>query len=202
MEFKPSPRPHVFEDCPTVMLAPGELSKILQNSYLHDLSSFYIVEKDGTYVDDERFTYGDPVYKALQVQHRFEAGHTILIKNLEHWSNAIAEECQRIGGDTNVHLYASPAGGSAFDWHADDRDVYIYMQHGQKKFQLRTSSGEIETFIVVPGKRLFIPYGVQHRAFAHEASSVHLSFGRWPENMTVSETYPALDITAHLKNTF
>lgn len=202
MEFKPSARPHAFDHWPTVLLAPGELSKILQNSYLHDLSSFYIVEKDGTYVDDERFTYGDPAYKALQVQHRFEQGHTILIKNLEHWSAAIVQERQRLGGDTNVHLYASPAGGSAFDWHADDRDVYIYMQHGRKQFQLRSASGEVQTFVVVPGQRLFIPYGVQHRAFAQEETSVHLSFGMWPEEMTVSETYGELEIRATLKDTF
>ncbi|MFP5459619.1 MAG: hypothetical protein ACLGG7_12855 [Bacteriovoracia bacterium] len=191
-----------MEQYQTVLLGSGELSKILQNSYLHDLSSFFIVEKDGTYVVDERFTYGDPVYKALQIQHRFELGHTVLIKNLEHWNLAIAQECQRLGGDTNVHLYASPIGGSAFDWHADDRDVYIYMQHGQKKFQLRKPSGEIETFVVSPGQRLFIPYGVQHRAFAQEVSSVHLSFGKWPEAMTISETYPPLAMTASLKDTF
>lgn len=199
MEFKPVHFAYAFEKVATPLLEAQELSRILRSTYLHDLSSFYIVEHDGTYVDDERFTYGDPVYRALEIQHRFERGHTILIKNLEHWNAPIVRECQRLGGDTNVHLYASPAGGSAFDWHADDRDVYIYVQQGQKKFQLRSATGAVETFVVGPGERLFIPYGVQHRASAQDGASVHLSFGRWPAGMTVTETYPALEIEASLK---
>lgn len=199
MEFKPVHFAYALEKVATSLLEAQELSRILRSSYLHDLSSFYIVEHDGTYVDDERFTYGDPVYRALEIQHRFERGHTILIKNLEHWNAPIVRECQRLGGDANVHLYASPAGGSAFDWHADDRDVYIYVQQGQKKFQLRSATGAVETFVVGPGERLFIPYGVQHRASAQDGASVHLSFGRWPAGMTVTETYPALEIEASLK---
>lgn len=199
MEFKPRTHAFALQSAPTALLAPGELAQILRNAYLHDLGSFYVVEKDGTYLDDERFTFGDPAYKVVQLQHRFELGHTLLIKNLEHWNSAIVAECRRLGGAVNVHLYASPAGGSAFDWHADDRDVYIYMQQGHKTFQLRTAAGEIETLVVAPGQRLFIPYGVQHRAFAQEVPSVHLSFGQWPSDMSIAETYEALPLPAALK---
>lgn len=200
MEFKPRQYAVSVEAWPTGLLGPGELARILKNSYLHDLSSFYIVERDGTYVDDERFTFGTALFKVLQMQKSFEQGLTVLVKNLEHWSAPIVAETQRLGGDVNVHLYASPAGGSAFDWHADDRDVYIYMQQGRKTFQVKSAAGDVRTLVVAPGERLFIPYGVQHRAFAQEETSVHLSFGKWPDRMTIAETYEALDADASLKD--
>lgn len=184
------------------LISQGELSLITRNSYLHDISSFFIIEKNGTYRDDEKFDYSTALYRAIKIEQAFKQGHTILVKNLEKWNQAIVDKCNELGGDINVHLYASPAAGSGFGWHSDDRDVYVYLQFGSKKFEVRQPDGVEQSFLLTPGSCLYIPYGVKHRGISENVDSLHLSFGRWPSQMTIRETYSAIESEGFFKETF
>jgi mannose-6-phosphate isomerase-like protein (cupin superfamily) len=178
----------------TSFITDNEIQEILSSEYLHDQGSFYIVEKDGTYRDQEKFLFGTGAFKMKEIESAYLNGHTILVKNLENWNIKIQKKCLELGSSTNVHMYISPKGGSAFDWHSDDRDVYIFLQIGRKNFEVKDANGSCQSFQLKLGAGLFIPYGVFHRGQAQESHSVHLSFGVWPEDLTIREEYPLINI--------
>lgn len=198
MEFKSRGIPFRFlsheEAGDTSFLSENELQEILSNEYLHDQGSFFIVENDGTYRDQEKFLFGTGAFKMKEIESAYSNGHTILVKNLENWNEKIQKKCFELGNSTNVHMYISPKGGSAFDWHTDDRDVYIFLQAGKKDFEVEDIDGSCKKLQLIPGTGLFIPYGVLHRGHAQESHSIHLSFGIWPKDLTIRNEYPLIDI--------
>lgn len=176
-----------------LLINEEEISQILQNTYLHDLKSHYIVTKDGSYEDRKNYIFGIAPDRIRMLEEAFQKGLTILVKDLENWSENIQWKCQSLGFSTNSHLYLSPAGGSSFDWHTDDRDVYIFLQKGEKKFEVEEWSGEISVYHLKAGSLLFIPYGSKHRGQTI-GSSVHLSFGVWPEGYTIQKLYESFNL--------
>lgn len=121
------------------------------------------------------------------------------MKNIENWNESIQKECINSHNSVNVHLYLSPQNGSSFDWHTDDRDVFVYMQYGKKKFEIKEQNGEIKTYDLVPGDCLYIPYGLLHRASSDLKTSIHLSFGQWPQGLTIDRTHPGIDVSLNLE---
>lgn len=198
MEFKPGTTRSKLEHGHFKLIDLDEVHQIFANEFLHDIGSFYIVEPDGTYRDDEKFSYGTSVFKMKQIETAFQKGSTILVKNLENWNEKIQQKCRELGPSTNVHMYISPKGGAGFDWHRDDRDVYVYLQEGKKKFEVKEPGGDISEYMLEPGTSLFMPYAIEHRGSAQESHSVHLSFGVWPEGMTVQKQYEEINFSIKL----
>ncbi|MFP5387156.1 MAG: JmjC domain-containing protein [Bacteriovoracia bacterium] len=198
MEFKPGNNSSKLTTYNEQLLEAEEVQQIFCNEFLHDIGSFYIVEPDGTYRDDEKFSYGTAVFKMKQIEESYHKGLTILVKNLENWNEKIQRRCKELGESTNVHMYLSPGGGSGFDWHNDDRDVYVHMQMGQKHFEVKEPDGKISSYDLTEKSCLYMPYAILHRASAGNAPSVHLSFGVWPKGMTVQKQYQGIDFPIKL----
>lgn len=176
-----------------LLIRSDDISRMLQNTYLHDLKSHFIVTKDGSYEDKKPFIFGIAPDRIKLLEEAYQKGLTILIKDLENWNENIQAKCRSLGSSTNTHLYLTPENGSSFDWHTDDRDVYVYLQKGEKKFQVEESDGYVSTYVLRPGSLLFIPYGAKHRAEV-SGPSVHLSFGVWPEGKTIRELYESFNL--------
>lgn len=68
MEFKPYPgaTSALTKEHP-LFLSRCELEMILTNEFLHNINSFFIVEKDGTYKDDEKYAYGTAIFKIKEI---------------------------------------------------------------------------------------------------------------------------------------
>ncbi len=171
------------------LLKPTELRDILCNEYLHDLKSFFIVEADGSYRDDGTQFDCDVSARIRLIESALEKRRTILVKNLEAWNRAIVSACRRLGPNTNVHAYLSPPGGTGFDWHTDDRDVFIVMLQGSKRLLARDPNGAVQDYDLRAGDVLHLPYGTPHKAESLGTASAHLSFGVWPESLFIGETY-------------
>lgn len=198
MDFKNNSTPSQILSGSYNLIGREEITEIFSNEYLHDLGSFYIIESDGTYRDEEKFAFGTAPLKMSELESAYRRGHTILVKNLENWNERIQLRCRELGESTNVHLYVSPQGGSAFDWHCDDRDVYIHVQDGMKNFQVKEPHGIINNYQVQLETCLYIPYGLSHRGDAQKSSSFHLSFGVWPKSMTIQKQYKKIDFPINI----
>lgn len=184
--------PSVLRD---FLVNTSELSLIIGSEYLHEKKSFFIVESDGSYRDDGLMFTGLIPARINLLLESLAKGKTILIKNLEHWNQSIRMAGDSLGSYVDVHMYISPGRGTAFDWHSDDRDVSIYLLKGRKRFIVREFSGEERTYDLSSGQGLFIPYGVMHKAEPSEDLSIHLSFGLWPNSITIRDTYMSYPTT-------
>lgn len=198
MEFKPGNIPSKLVNNVERLLEDEEIYQIFSNEFLHDIGSFYIVEPDGTYRDDIKFSYSTAVLKMKQLEEAYNNGLTLLVKNLENWNEKIQKRCRELGDSTNVHMYISPGGGSGFDWHKDDRDVYVHMQKGQKHFEVKEPDGKISSYDLTENTCLYMPYAILHKASAGAEPSVHLSFGTWPIGMTIQKQYQTIDFPIKL----
>ena len=195
MEFK---RTEVFskyrENQNSKLMEDHEIYEMLRNEYLHDLHSHFIVSGEGTYDDTRSFEFGIVPERIKRLEEAFLNGQTIVIKEIETWNEKIIEKCSSFKVATNVHLYLSPSGATGFGWHTDDRDVYVVLQKGEKIFEVEEPDGTISSYLLKEGSELFIPYGARHRARATEQASIHLSFGVWPEGMTIQQQYGSFNM--------
>lgn len=202
MEFKPSgefSKLTKLQENEVSLVNGGDVKSMLKNLYLHDIHSHFIVTPEGTYDDEQGMGSGVRPGQIEKLEQAYSDGCTIVIKDLETWNRNIIKRCRQFNGPTNVHLYLSPAGGSGFGWHTDDRDVYVHGQIGEKSFEVREPNGEISSYTIKEGDVLFIPYGAKHRALATERPSVHLSFGVWPKEMTIKESYQEFEVPLNLE---
>lgn len=179
------------------LISESDVTEILQNSYLHDLKSHFIVSKDGSYDDRDMFVFGIAPDRIKLLSTAYNQGLTILVKDLENWNQDIQAKCRAFGFSTNTHMYLSPAKGTGFAWHTDDRDVYVFLQKGEKHFEIEEWDGEISSYTLTAGSELFIPYGAKHRAKS-EAASIHLSFGVWPEGCSIQRLYESFNFPLNI----
>ncbi|MCA9163711.1 MAG: hypothetical protein KDA55_04550 [Planctomycetales bacterium] len=130
-------------------------------------------------------------------------GFTILIRHAERHDARIAElarSFQRsLGGEVNVHMYATPAEQFGFGWHYDAEEVFIVQTTGVKEYSLRKNTVNpwpLEETLpadmryereIMPlmrcrlsaGDWLYIPSGYWHMAAAEE-SAISLAIGVMP----------------------
>lgn len=176
------------------LISNDDIKRIICNSYLLEKKSHSIVTEENCYDDSIDFRNTTLSDRVKYLEQAYFSAQTLVIKNLEHWSSLIKERCYELGGNPDVHLYLTPAEGTSFGWHADDRDVFIYMQIGEKLFEVEEPDTTISRYLVTPGSRLFIPYGARHRAIPSNIPSAHLSFGVWPSEIEIKSEYPQLSI--------
>ncbi|WPU65632.1 JmjC domain-containing protein [Peredibacter starrii] len=183
----------------TRLIDEADVLNMLRNEYLHDQHSHFIVSAEGTYDDTRTFNYGIVPERIKLLEEAYKKGNTIVIKEVENWNEAIIKKCAGFKLPTNVHLYLSPPHASGFGWHTDDRDVYVIMQKGEKYFEVEEPDQSISGHLLKEGTILYIPYGARHRAKAGEKASVHLGFGVWPQDLTISKQYEIFDLPIDLK---
>lgn len=199
MEFKRTTLYSKFEESGfELVINSDDVRDMIRNTYLHDQQSLYIVTSEGNYEDSKFFHFGIIPDRIKKIEKAYNSGHTIIIKELENWNEAIQKRCNEFENATNVHLYQTPQNGTGFGWHTDDRDVYIYMQIGEKCFEVEEPDQTIKRYELKPGSRLFIPYGAKHRALPTLAPSVHLGFGVWPRNTTIKKDYEIFPINIEI----
>ncbi len=157
------------------IISSTDVELMLKNEYLRDKKAIFHVDNDQS---------SKPLTSEL-----LDISQTIIIKELEFWNKKVSTLASQFSSSTNVHLYYSPPFATAFDWHADDRDVYIVLQKGEKLFEVEEPDQSISRYLLTEGSELFIPYGAKHRAHTTDVLSIHLSFGIWPKDLFIESDY-------------
>jgi hypothetical protein len=157
------------------LLSKLEISQIFNDGHLLELGSFHVIDKVTKTYDINR-KRGSFLEEAAFIRTAYQDGHTIIVKNLEHYNEQIRRQSVNLGRDVSVHLYLVPPKGSdSFDFHIDDTDVWLKMLYGEKKVFCKTASG-VEEHHLKSEDELFIKKGVFHKAEPMGASCM-LSFG-------------------------
>lgn len=180
------------------IICEDDITSMLSNEFLLEQRAHYIVTFENTYDDSKTFQHAFAPDRVKLLESSYLSGQTIVIKEVENWNHAIQRKCQTLEGTPNVHLYLCPSNGTSFGWHADDRDVYILMQKGEKLFEIEEPDLSVSRYVLTEGSELFIPYGAKHRAIASNKASIHLSFGIWPEGVNIRDSYASLPIPINL----
>lgn len=157
------------------LLSKIEIEDIFSSNFFYESGSVYIIDqKTKTYQTDKH--YANLLEYANSVRQAFLTGHTIIVKQLENYNSVIQKKCAELGGDVDVHMYLVPSHGtSSFDYHVDDRDVWVHMVYGEKEFHLREKGLEKKSLLRA-GDFLFIAKDIEHKAIPRGASCL-LSFG-------------------------
>jgi hypothetical protein len=166
------------------LITPDEIVNCFIDSELLEKKSFYYIEQDKAGYDTNRkpMSFIDEIQDIKQA---YLNGHTIVIKNMENYNEAIRIQAAKYGRNVNVCMFLSPNEGSNFGWHNDEEDVHIHLIHGQKVFfvdqpiapeLVRGLTSSIHKCKLLPGDVLNIKPMVQHFA-STIGSSIHISFG-------------------------
>lgn len=135
-------------------------------------------------------------------------GHTVVVRNIHLRWPPIAELGNQIirsfGCAISTHLYPTPEKSQGFGTHWDDHDIFALQLEGEKEWCLydtgpeaprySTSRREYRRHVMEDepakpshvitlraGDLLYFPRGVIHRARAQTLSSLHLTYGLYPE---------------------
>jgi mannose-6-phosphate isomerase-like protein (cupin superfamily) len=157
------------------LLRPEEIEVIFSDGWFYENASFYILDRTTQSYDVLRKERSF-LDEARALSRAFRAGDSIIVKNLEGFNQEIRMKCAALGPRVDVHLYLVPPGGDAsFDFHRDDRDVWVHLVYGRKRFITRSSDIE-QCWDLSAGDELYIPMGVLHRAVPMGPSAL-MSFG-------------------------
>lgn len=170
----------VIQKLDSPLISKNDVNLILTNTHLHNRFSYYGIEAGQDESIDNRKNHFDRIN---EIEERLKKSNTIKVENLENWNEAVRDRAQSLSQHTTVHMFLSPKIGYTFDFHEDDNDVLVHMQHGEKVFILKDKKGVEHTFQLKPGDVLYIPRGMTHKAIAH-FGSCHLSFGLANERTT------------------
>lgn len=163
----------------TPLLSDDEINNIFYDYDLYLSNSFYIIDKARKEYD-ENYRASDFKTHLEVLQKASSEGYTIVVKNMETYNSKIQKAANELGIGTDVHLYLvfNKEGGDSFDWHVDDRAVWVKMISGQKIFSLRTQANETVFINMIKLKKnqsLYIGFN-EHRA-TQMGPSAMLSFG-------------------------
>lgn len=123
--------------------------------------SFFVIEND----THEITTRHGEDYKedAIRLKQAFNAGNTILLKRLHDVLPKFKSIAHHFDEDANTYILIAPSEGGSFDWHKDDRHVYLRMLYGEKIMHYR-ENGEEKFVHLTKGDWAFIPMGIEHKA--------------------------------------
>lgn len=134
-------------------------------------------------------------------------GQTVVIRDVHLRWEAIGKICnalsREIGCTVGTHLYATPEASQGFGIHWDDHDIFALQIEGEKEWCLYDSGPVVprknkyfrefkkqviedpgeptEVVLLKAGDLLYFPRGVIHQARAQTKSSLHLTFGIYPQ---------------------
>ncbi len=158
------------------LLNKNDLLSIFNSSILYENESFFIIDPLSQEYDTQ-VQYSSIIDYASKIEEAYNNGRTIIVKNLENFSQKIAVESLQYGDCVDTHMYLVPPSGSdSFKFHKDSCAVTIKMIYGKKTFELRDHSGNIKSYNLTEGEKLEIPLYTDHRAIPTGGSCL-LSFG-------------------------
>jgi len=150
-----------------------DVKKILGSEQLINSCSHFVVEKGG-FIED-RAHKATHNHEIMRINDCLKDGHTIQVRNLENWNEAVENKARSFGYNVDVHMFISPENGTSFPMHTDVRDVHIVCISGKKHFWVGYKEG-LKMVSLEAGQELYIPAGTEHRAET-SGQSVILSFG-------------------------
>jgi hypothetical protein len=165
------------QDILSLLNNPELIRELFFDYELHLLDSFYVIDPITKEYQTNRIQ-DSLLENMVFIDKAYVDGKTIVIKNLEKFIDLNSE----FGPNIDIHAYIVPGSiesGDSFDWHTDDRSVYIKMLWGSKIFALRYQANEtvMENYIKLDSSsKFFIPKGQYHKASPMGASCL-LSIG-------------------------
>lgn len=133
-----------------------------------------------------------------KIVEQMAGGATLVLVNVEHWHEPLAQFCDRLGGvtaaavETFAYLTAPDQFGS--QPHRDTAHVFVVQVEGSKRWTLYDLPGDenwnrsiipdstpvSEQLVLQPGDGLYLPPGLGHRAQAGPEGSLHLTISVQP----------------------
>lgn len=167
------------------LLKKDEIDNIFYNYELYEKNSFYIIDKKRKeYNEDNRAsdfkTHVEILKKASS------EGCTVVVKNMEYFNDEIKEAAQELGSGTDVHLYLvfDKENGDSFNWHVDDRAVWVKMIYGEKIFAIKSAANETKFVDYIKLKQNDLLYiGLREHKAIPLGPSAMLSFGLLPNQV-------------------
>ena len=144
---------------------PDSIRELFFDYELHLLDSYYVIDPITKEYQTNRIK-DSLLENMVFIDKAYVDGKTIVIKNLEKFIDLTPE----FGPGIDIHAYIVPKfteNGDSFDWHTDDRTVWIKMLWGDKLFCKRYQANEtiMETYSKMSGgQKCLIPKGQYHRA--------------------------------------
>jgi hypothetical protein len=138
-----------------------------------------------------------------------DRGATLVLNNMEHYDQRVAEFCRELGGalsapvQTYAYLTAPDRFGSRP--HRDAADVFAVQIEGSKQWSLYDTPADgdwhrgyidedtpiTEKIVLSPGDALYVPSGMGHRAQAGPTGSLHLTI-----SIGVPRVHEVVDVLA------
>lgn len=165
------------QDILSLLNNPELIRELFFDYELQLLDSFYVIDPITKEYQTNRIK-DSLLENMVFIDKAYVDGKTIVIKNLEKFIDLSSE----FGPDVDIHAYIVPKfieAGNSFDWHTDDRSVWIKMLWGTKLFGTRCWANEtiMDHYIKIHGgQKYFIPKGRLHKASPMGASCL-LSVG-------------------------
>ncbi|MBN8233379.1 hypothetical protein JYK02_38265 [Corallococcus macrosporus] len=162
---------------------------------------------------------GDNKTTLYQFYERYRDGHTIVIRNIHQcWppvgeiANALA---RAFGCYISTFSYATPENAQGFKTHWDDHDIFALQLEGEKEWRLYDSGPELPRYSkergeyerqskpadgpshvinLKAGDLLYFPKGVIHEPRTRTCSSLHVTFGLFPDTWEKILTESVMDL--------
>jgi hypothetical protein len=161
------------------LLTKDEIKSIFFDYNLYLSKSFYIIDKNKKEYNEDNHS-PDFQTHIRKLQEASDQGRTIVVKNMEFFNSEIQEAAEELGAGTDCHLYlvSKKEEGDSFDWHTDDRPVWVKMIFGEKLFSVKSQIGEtnsIDYYKLKDANSLYI--GLKEHKATPIGPSAMLSFG-------------------------
>lgn len=156
-----------------------EVANIIYNYDLFLSNSFYVIDQV-TKEYNENNRPSDFKSHLEILQKASSEGRTIVVKNMENFNQKIKEAAEQLGSGTDVHLYivTNKEAGDSFNWHVDDREVWVKMLYGEKLFAIKSQANETSfiDFTKLKNNQCLYIGSKEHKATPVGVSAM-LSFG-------------------------
>ncbi|RKH08228.1 hypothetical protein D7V97_20085 [Corallococcus sp. CA053C] len=149
---------------------------------------------------------GEKKTTLYQFYEAYRTGYTPVVRNLHLCWEPIAEIASALalafGCYISTHLYPTPENSQGFSAHWDDHDIFALQLEGAKEWRLYDSGPQLPRYSqerndyarqrgptdnpwqiinLEAGDLLYFPKGVVHEPRARTLSSLHLTYGLYPE---------------------
>ncbi|MCB1496330.1 MAG: hypothetical protein KDJ86_11120 [Bauldia sp.] len=116
----------------------------------------------------------------------FDDGRSILAHRLERFLspnhvlrkiyNHLLAATGCIREEIIIAAFLTPPESKTFDWHVDSDHVFTFQIEGEKIWEIRSLSGDVEKYNLAPGDVLYVPADFPHRVISRDRTSLSVSY--------------------------